>query len=106
MKVEFPSSEAENIFNTFSQCPNCQVNSLEFVSGDFPNTNFICQSCGQVSDLFEVLQKILPEEEIECPECGAFDVIEGVCFDCGYELEEGRDYEREKELERLMEKND
>ena len=44
MKVEFPSSEAENIFNTFSQCPNCQANLLEVVSGEFPNVNLICKS--------------------------------------------------------------
>ncbi|MBF1229700.1 MAG: hypothetical protein HXM26_01650, partial [Haemophilus parainfluenzae] len=78
-----------------TDCVRCGKEAGTFEIGMVSRYGAVCSSCVRYF-----------REEIECPECGAFDVIEGVCFDCGYELEEGRDYEREKELERLMEKND
>lgn len=102
----FPSNEVEETFRKHAHCPYCQSTQLQSDSQELLQATFICKQCGEKLDLSDILKDVMPEDSVECPDCESPDVINGVCFDCGFELEVGRDYEQEKYLQYLMAKND
>ncbi|MBF0751649.1 MULTISPECIES: hypothetical protein [unclassified Pasteurella] len=107
-EIDFPSSEVKEIFVKNASCCHCQSKNIDWKSGEYPNISLYCPDCEQEMDFYEAIVHLLPGEDnfyVECPECEDNNVIEGVCFSCGFELEEGRDYDREKYVRWLMEKN-
>ncbi|OOF52988.1 hypothetical protein BKK56_11785 [Rodentibacter genomosp. 2] len=108
-EIDFPSLEAKEIFVKNACCFHCQSKNIVWKSGEYPNISLSCSECDQRMDFYEAVYHLLPEEGnlcVECPECEDQNVIEGVCFSCGFELDPKRDYEREKYIRWLMEKND
>ncbi|OOF40135.1 hypothetical protein BKK47_04680 [Rodentibacter mrazii] len=108
-EIDFPSSEVKEIFVKNASCCHCQSKNIGWKSGEYPNISLYCSGCEQEMDFYDAIACLLPDKEdlyFECPECEGDNVIEGICFSCGFELEEGRDYDREKYVCWLMEKND
>lgn len=105
--IDFPSQEVETLFIENAHCPHCQSTQMEWQSGEYPDILLRCQQCHQEIGFYDAVEHLIPKEgSVECPECEDENVIEGVCFSCGFELDPKRDYEREKYLHHLMAKND
>lgn len=111
--VMFPSDEVKNVLFNHQKCPYCRSNLIECQGQDYEHIELICKYCFNDNlDIYDVLE--LTHKDIldggdyryACPECYDMNVINGVCFSCGYELEADRDYEREAYMEYLMSKND
>ena len=111
--IIFPSDEVKNVLLANQKCPSCKSNLIECKGQDYESIKLICKYClNDNLDVYDVLE--LTHKDIldggdyryACPECYEMNVINGVCFSCGYELEDDRDYEREAYMEYLMSKND
>lgn len=112
-EVDFPSYAVKDILLENQKCPNCKSELIKAQNKNYENLNLMCSYCLDKNlDTYDVLglthRELIRGEDYrcECPECDDFNVIYGVCFSCGYELEEDRDYQREAYLQYLMDKND
>lgn len=111
--IIFPSDEVKEVLLGNQKCPSCKSNLIECKGQNYESIKLICKYClNDNLDIYDVLE--LTHKDIldggdyryPCPECYDMNVINGVCFSCGYELEADRDYEREAYIEYLMSKND
>ena len=111
--IIFPSDEVKEVLLDNQKCPSCKSNLIECKGQDYEHIELICKYClNDNLDVYDVLE--LTHKDIldggdyryACPECYEMNIINGVCFSCGYELEDDRDYEREAYIEYLMSKND
>lgn len=111
--IIFPSDEVKEVLLDNQKCPSCKSNLIECKGQDDEHIELICKYCLNdnlgVYDVLELTHRDIldgGDYRYACPECYDMNVINGVCFSCGYELEADRDYEREAYIEYLMSKND
>ncbi|MDO4627148.1 MAG: hypothetical protein Q4A81_07650 [Pasteurellaceae bacterium] len=111
LELNYPNDDIEDEIFTNGFCSECSSILLKYHSGVYPDLSIECDYCGHIQDIYEIFgithHSILNGDgPTECYECGFFSCINGICFECGYSHDEDRDYESERNILRLMEKND
>ncbi|MDO4429911.1 MAG: hypothetical protein Q4B95_01245 [Lonepinella koalarum] len=113
---DYPTYDVEDVLLENARCPFCKSSLIKYEDGNYPNLKFSCYGCnkGKYLDIYELLgithRVIRQGGDIRSicydEDCGDVNVIDGVCFTCGYKHDPNRDYESEARLKYLANKDD